>query len=162
MAKLEFEGKSYTNPEDIRSVLADLQIPYERWGVRDGPLGDDDEALKAYDAEIKELMTNRAYQTCDIVSLNKDMENLEEICRKFDKEHHHTEDEVRFTISGEGVFEINSSDDSKTAKFTAEAGDLIIVPAQRRHLFYLTDKKNIRCIRLFKTQEGWQAIYEKH
>ena len=47
----------------------------------------------------------------------------------------------------------------KNIKFTAEPGDLIVIPADQRHLFYLTAKKSIRCIRLFKNTDGWEAIY---
>ena len=92
--------------------------------------------------------------------MKKETPNLDVIAAKFDKEHHHIDDEVRFTVEGEGVFEINYTDEDRM-KFTAEPGDLIVITAMRRHLFYLTDKKNIRCIRLFKTKEGWEAIYEK-
>ena len=77
---------------------------------------------------------------------------------KFSVEHHHTDDEVRFTVAGEGVFEINVTADERV-KFTAQPGDLIVVPAWRRHLFYLTDQKTIRCIRLFKDNNGWEALY---
>ena len=91
------------------------------------------------------------------------MPNLDEICKKFDKEHHHSEDEVRFTVNGEGVFEIaDQSNEGEMYKFTAQKGDLIVVPAKRRHLFYLTEKKHIQCIRLFKTKEGWEAIYDRN
>jgi len=31
----------------------------------------------------------------------------------------------------------------------------------RRHFFYLTPKLTIRTIRVFKTKEGWEAIYPR-
>ena len=33
------------------------------------------------------------------------MPNLKTICAKFDKEHYHTLDEVRFVVDGEGIVE---------------------------------------------------------
>lgn len=160
MARLEYQGKSYTDPQEIKAIMAEYGVPYERWGVRATNAAADDQILELYKPEIEKLKTEREYQTTDLVALRKDTPNLDVISAKFDKEHHHIDDEVRFTVEGEGVFEINYTD-SDRLKFTAEPGDLIVIPAMRRHLFYLTDKKNIRCIRLFKTKEGWEAIYEK-
>jgi 1,2-dihydroxy-3-keto-5-methylthiopentene dioxygenase len=105
-------------------------------------------------------MKERSYQSVDLIALRPDTPHLDAITAKFDKEHHHTDDEVRFTVEGEGVFEINVSD-TERLKLTAEPGDLIVIPAFRHHLFYLTEKRAIRCIRLFKTKEGWEAIYSK-
>jgi 1,2-dihydroxy-3-keto-5-methylthiopentene dioxygenase len=160
MARLEFKGKKYTDPSEIKSIMSEYGIPFESWGVRGTSGATDDKIIGIYKPEIDKLMRERSYQTVDLVALKKETPNLDVITAKFDKEHHHIDDEVRFTVEGEGVFEINYTDDERM-KFTAEPGDLIVIPAMRRHLFYLTDKKNIRCIRLFKTKEGWEAIYEK-
>ena len=160
MARLEFKGKNYTDPSEIKSIMSEYGIPFESWGVRATSDATDDKIIGIYKPEIDKLMNERSYQTVDLVALKKETPNLDVIAAKFDKEHHHIDDEVRFTVEGEGVFEINYTDEDRM-KFTAEPGDLIVIPAMRRHLFYLTDKKNIRCIRLFKTKEGWEAIYEK-
>lgn len=160
MARLEFQGKAYTDENEIREVLAEHGVPYERWGVRTEESASDEEIIKAYAPDIEKLKSERAYVTTDLVALSKQTPGLDAICAKFDKEHHHAEDEVRFTVAGEGVFEI-LSDEASNLKFTAQPGDLIVIPAERRHLFYLTDKKAIRCLRLFKTKEGWEAIYQR-
>lgn len=158
MARLEFQGTNYTDPAKIRSIMSEYGIPFESWGVR-GTTGEpDDRILQVYKPEIARLMGERSYQTVDLIALKTETPNLELITAKFNREHHHTDDEVRFIVEGEGVFEINYSE-TERLKFTAEPGDLIVIPAMRRHLFYLTAKKNIRCIRLFKTKEGWEAIY---
>jgi 1,2-dihydroxy-3-keto-5-methylthiopentene dioxygenase len=160
MAKLDFRGKTYRMEDEVRGVLADFGIPYERWGTRGSAGSPDSTVLDVYKADVQRLMRERAYQSVDLIALRPDTPNLDAITAKFDKEHHHTDDEVRFTVEGEGVFEINVSD-SERLKLTAEPGDLIVIPAFRRHLFYLTEKRAIRCIRLFKTKEGWEAIYSK-
>lgn len=161
MARLEYQGKTYKNEQDIRSLLGQHGVPYERWGLRDGASGSPDhQVLSIYKPEVDRLMRERGYVSVDLVALKNSTPNLETIIAKFDKEHHHTDDEVRFTVEGEGVFEIQG-EDGAFLKFTAEPGDLIVIPANRRHLFYLTDKRNIRCIRLFLSKEGWEAIYQK-
>jgi 1,2-dihydroxy-3-keto-5-methylthiopentene dioxygenase len=39
-----------------------------------------------------------------MVALKSTTPNLTEITSRYNKEHHHTDDEVRLTVEGEGVF----------------------------------------------------------
>jgi 1,2-dihydroxy-3-keto-5-methylthiopentene dioxygenase len=158
MAILEFRGETITDHLAIKKILTNYSIPFERWGTR--PLVDNSApgVLNTYQPEISLLKRERGYVSEDVVALDATTENLTQLLEKFSDEHHHSDDEVRFTVAGEGIFEINISPDERV-KFTAQAGDLIVVPAWRRHLFYLTELKSIRCIRLFKDTSGWAAIY---
>lgn len=162
MARLEFQGKTYADPEMIRTLMAEHGVVYERWGLR-GNAGDapDEKVLEIYAAEVDRLKRERQYLTADLIALRPDTPQLDVIAAKFDKEHHHVDDEVRFTVAGEGVFEIMAPAARSMLKFTSEPGDLIVIPANRRHLFYLTPQRKIRTIRLFKSQAGWEAIYQK-
>lgn len=160
MAKLEYRGELITDSNKITEVMSSHGLVYERWGVK-GSVSSDSEVLSAYNDEIDRLKSSRGYVTADLVALSAATPNLDAICAKFDKEHHHTEDEVRFVVEGEGVFELQDAEEKDFLKFTSEPGDLIVIPANRRHLFYLTDQRKIRCIRLFRNQEGWDAIYIK-
>lgn len=165
MPKLEFKDKTYTRAEEVKAILADYGVPYEHWGLRPGASGGaDDAVLDVYRPDVDRLMRERAYLTVDLVALKPTTPNLEQILAKFAPEHHHVDDEVRFTVEGEGVFAIEAdpSRPHEMLKFTAEPGDLIVIPALRRHAFFLTEKKAIRCIRLFKTAAGWEAIYPKN
>ncbi len=118
---------------------------------RDLPLG-------AHQPALDELTKRRGYITQDEVALRPDTANLEGLLAKFDPEHHHDDDEVRFVLEGEGVFDIRSNDD-RWMRVVVEPGDLIVVPKGKHHRFELTDKKTIRCVRLFKDPAGWAAIY---
>ena len=161
MAKLEYRGKTYTAEADISALLAQYGVPYERWGLRAGAAdGPDEDVLRIYKPEVDRLMTERGYVSVDLVALRPTTPGLADLMARFDKEHHHVDDEVRFTVEGEGVFEIEA-ERGQFLKFTAEPGDLIVIPAKRRHLFYLTERKSIRCIRLFQTKAGWEALYER-
>lgn len=113
-----------------------------------------------YQTELDRIKKNWGYSAQDIVELAPETPNLETICAKFDKEHLHTDDEVRFVLSGEGYFDIRSTDDRWMHVFVA-AGDFILIPANRYHLFYLTDKKHIRCVRLFKENPSWIPVYRE-
>lgn len=158
MAKLEFRGKTYTQPQEIAMLMKEYHIPYESWGVRSLTDRSPDAVLQAYNQDVSRLKSDRGYLTEDVIALDPNTPNLDTLLAKFSDEHHHTDDEVRFVVDGEGVFEINVTADERL-KFTAQPGDLIVVPAWRRHLFYLTDQKTIRCIRLFKDKSGWEAHY---
>ena len=75
-------------------------------------------------------------------------------------EHLHTDDEVRFVLAGEGIFDIRSADD-RWMRVEVEAGDLLVVPANLHHRFFLTDREEIRCVRLFKDSAGWVPVYRQ-
>ena len=98
-------------------------------------------------------------QTIKNNSLSQDTPNLDQILSAFIKEHHHTDDEVRFTVEGEGIFGVNPHKDPPFEIYV-ESGDLLVVPANTRHWFNLTEKKSITCIRLFKENPKWEAVYE--
>ena len=111
-----------------------------------------------YQPKLDAFKAERGYGTQDEVGLKPEMENLDEICAKFDKEHLHTDDEVRFVMAGEGIFDIRSSDD-RWMRVVVQPGDLIIVPADKHHRFLLTEQKMIHCVRLFQDQAGWVPVY---
>lgn len=113
-----------------------------------------------YQSDLDRIKKDWRYSAQDIVELHPGTPNLEAICAKFDKEHLHTDDEVRFVLEGEGVFDIRSSDD-RWISVKVEQGDFILVPANRNHLFFLTEQKRIRCVRLFKDNPSWTPIYRE-
>ncbi len=95
-----------------------------------------------YQSTMDGLKKKNGYIEQDIVELKPAMPNLQEICDKFVDEHRHDEDEVRFILLGEGIFDIRSQKD-QWMRVKVEQGDLIVVPAGRYHRFTLTEKKNI-------------------
>ncbi len=107
---------------------------------------------------IERVKRDHGYITEDFVELKPDMPNLDEICAKFDKEHFHTEDEVRYVVAGAGVFDVRDGDD-RWIRIEVTPGDMIVIPARTYHRFYLTDEKQIRCMRLFANNDGWAPLY---
>ena len=113
-----------------------------------------------YQPVLNELKTAQGYHTQDVVELSPQMSNLDDICAKFDPEHLHTEDEVRFVLEGGGIFDIRSKED-RMFRIEVEAGDLIVVPKDRNHRFELTSARHIRCVRLFQDKAGWVPHYRE-
>lgn len=111
-----------------------------------------------YQPRLDTLKRERGYIEQDVIELHPDTTNLGAICAKFADEHLHRDDEVRFVLAGEGIFDIRDDAD-RWMRVTVEAGDLIVVPKDRYHRFYLTDSQQIRCVRLFQDSAGWVPHY---
>jgi 1,2-dihydroxy-3-keto-5-methylthiopentene dioxygenase len=144
----------------IREFLQPYGIWYEHWEV-DGRVAVDasnDEILVAYQPEIERLKTQGGYVTADVINVTPQTPGLDVMLQKFNKEHTHSEDEVRFTVRGSGVFHIHP-DNGPVFAIQVESGDLINVPAGTRHWFDLCDDRQIRCIRLFLDSSGWAPHY---
>ena len=152
-------NQTLTDDEAIRSCLKKYGIDYERWPLTRGLPVDvsAEEVLDAYATEIDELKARGGYVTADVIDVTPQTPGLEEMLAKFDREHWHDEDEVRFVISGHGLFHIHA--DSVVLAIEVEAGDLIRVPRGTKHWFNLCSDRRIRAIRLFQDTAGWTPHY---
>mgnify|MGYP000679837506 FL=1 len=139
------EGTELSTPE----LLAN-DVYYERLATRP----------ESYQGPLDALKGERGYIEQDEVALSPATPNIDAICAKFVDEHLHDDDEVRFVLEGEGIFDIRSRDD-RYMRVVVEPGDLIVVPANRHHRFMLTESKAIRCVRLFKDASGWVPRYRE-
>jgi 1,2-dihydroxy-3-keto-5-methylthiopentene dioxygenase len=93
-----------------------------------------------------------------VIDVNEQTPNLEAMLAKFNREHWHDEDEVRFIIHGRGIFHIHTTS-GIVAGIEVEAGDLIRVPRGTHHWFNLCADREIRAIRLFQDPAGWAPNY---
>jgi len=154
------QDRRLEDPAEIREFLAPFGIWYERWEVagRIGREATDEDILTAYAPEIERLKQQGGFVTADVINVSPATPNLDTLLAKFDKEHTHSEDEVRFTVEGRGAFHIHP-EDGPVFSVTVESGDLINVPAGTRHWFHLCDDRTIRCIRLFEDASGWTPHY---
>jgi 1,2-dihydroxy-3-keto-5-methylthiopentene dioxygenase len=154
------EDKRITNADEIAATLAAHGIDYERWTPAH-PVPDNaaaEEILNAYAREIDELKQRGGYVTADVIDVNANTPGLDEMLAKFNREHWHDEDEVRFIIAGRGLFHIHSASNAVLA-IEVEAGDLIRVPRGTLHWFNLCSDRRIRTIRLFQDTAGWTPHY---
>ncbi len=154
------EDRTINDPEEISAFLAPHGIWYERWDVesRIGTEATNEEILAAFAPEIERLKEKGGFVTADVINVNSETPGLDAMLAKFDKEHTHSEDEVRFTVKGRGIFHVHPKD-GPVFGILVESGDLINVPAKTQHWFNLCDEREIRCIRLFENQSGWAPEY---
>jgi len=154
------EDRCVTDPEAVRAYLAGIGIDYECWEPSHPvePTTPAKEILAAYSAEIQKLKERGGYVTADVIDVNPQTPGLEAMLNKFNSEHWHDEDEVRFIIEGRGLFHIHPRQGPVVA-IEVEAGDLIRVPRGTWHWFDLCADRRIRAIRLFQNPAGWAPQY---
>lgn len=162
MAKVHIPTEKRTLNEDfeIRDYLAGIGITYERWKpaheLAEG--ADAAEVLAAYAPEIERLKAEGGYVTADVIDVIPTTPGLDAMLNRFNSEHWHDEDEVRFIIEGRGLFHIHPRE-GNVISITVEAGDLLRVPRGTWHWFDLCQEKRIRAIRLFQDISGWTPHY---
>ena len=154
------QNRTLNDEQGIRDHLAKLGIDYERWPTseRVAPEASAEKVLEAYANEIEKLKATGGYVTADVIDVGPDTPGLEEMLARFDREHWHDEDEVRFIISGNGLFHIHGQSGEVVA-IEVNAGDLIRVPRGTLHWFNLCADRRIRAIRLFQDKSGWTPHY---
>lgn len=172
MAIIKIQGTNeiLESQVDVRAFLEQEEIIYEQWDVAKLPahlqekyvLTDEEkqEVLEAYASEIKAISEKRGYQASDVISLAEHTPNLDELLKNFERKHHHTDDEVRFIVSGHGVFIIKGKN-GPFFEVHLNPGDLISVPEGVLHYFTLAEDRKVVAVRIFVTQEGWVPVYEE-
>jgi 1,2-dihydroxy-3-keto-5-methylthiopentene dioxygenase len=160
IVRIPDEHKTIHDETAIRQHLASIGIGYEHWEpahavANHAPAA---EILAAYDPEIEKLKALGGYVTADVIDVNPDTPGLEAMLAKFNREHWHEEDEVRFIIRGRGIFHIRPNEGPLTG-VEVGPGDLLTVPRGTRHWFDLCADRDIRAIRLFQDAAGWTPYY---
>ena len=162
MAIISIPAKQIRTSEinEVRSIATGIGIDYERWENLHEISADasDQEILDGFSDEIKSLVERGCYVTADVINVVPTTPGLGEMLAKFNKEHWHDDDEVRFIVKGRGLFHI-APEGGDVVAIEMEAGDLIRVPAGTLHWFDLCGEQTIRAIRLFKDMSGWTPRY---
>ena len=149
-----------TDISEIEAYLGKIGIEYERWN-NIGVVADDvtdDEILAGYAAEIESVRQRGGYVTADVINVTPQTPGLEAMLDKFNREHWHDDDEVRFIVKGHGLFHIAPTG-GDVCSVEMEAGDLISVPAGTLHWFNLCGDRTVRAIRFFTYMSGWTPHY---
>jgi 1,2-dihydroxy-3-keto-5-methylthiopentene dioxygenase len=154
------ENRTITDSKSIANYLSTIGIDYEQWQPEHPvpPDASSDEILGAYSKEIEQLKARGGYVTADVIDVGPDTPGLDDMLNRFNREHWHDEDEVRFIISGHGLFHVRHQDGAVIA-IEVEAGDLIRIPRDTWHWFDLCADRRIRAIRLFQDTAGWTPHY---
>ena len=145
--------------EEIAKELCKIGVRFERWKAK-MPVADgatQEEVYEAYAPEINRLMKESGYQSFDVINMHADHADKDALRNKFNAEHTHSEDEVRFFVKGKGLFTLHT--EGKVFEITCVQDDLISVPTGIPHWFDMGDSPSFTCIRLFDSPDGWVANY---
>ncbi len=156
------EDRTLTNVGEISDFLSQFGIWYRRFEGSDS-LSDDatnEEILAAYAEPIDKLKAEGGYVTADVINIQPTTPNLEVMLAKFDREHWHDEDEVRFIVKGSGLFHVHPKE-GPVFRIDVTKGDMINVPRGTMHWFHLCSDRTIRAIRLFQDISGWTPHYSE-
>ncbi|GAC91371.1 hypothetical protein KN10_1807 [Anoxybacillus flavithermus NBRC 109594] len=165
--KVRNTGEVIEGNENVAAFLNNQGVLYEHWDASKLPnhlqnkfvLTDEEKAdiLATFQSEIEDLAKRRGYQAWDVVALCEQTPNLEELLKKFEQVHTHTEDEVRAIVAGHGIFVIKGDENTGYFDVELEAGDVISVPEGNPHFFTLMDDRQVVAVRLFIDPSGWVA-----
>lgn len=153
--------------DNVASFLEKQGVLYEHWDIAKLPenlrerfdLNDQEkeEILSVFKEDIEDLAGRRGYKTWDVITLSDATPNLDELLKKFENVHVHTEDEVRAIAAGHGIFIIKGEGETGYFDVELEAGDVISVPEGNPHFFTLMEDRQVVAVRLFIETEGWVA-----
>jgi 1,2-dihydroxy-3-keto-5-methylthiopentene dioxygenase len=93
-----------------------------------------------------------------VINIRPEVPGLETMLNRFNKEHWHDEDEVRFIVHGRGLFHVHP-EGGPVFSIAVVKGDMIKVPQGTHHWFDLCADRTIRAIRLFQDVSGWTPQY---
>lgn len=157
---LRDENRVLEDPAEISAFLAPFGIWYRRFEGSDQlpENATDPEILEAYREPIERLKAEGGYVTADVINVKPETPGLDAMLDKFNKEHWHDEDEVRFIVHGRGVFHIHPPEGPVFGIEMAK-GDMIRVPRGTHHWFDLCSERTIRAVRLFQDTSGWTPHY---
>ena len=152
-------GVAVTRDADVRALLATVQVEFERWDLSRVPEdATAEEVLTAYAEEIDAMKRRCGFVTADVIDITPEVPGLDTMLAKFDKEHTHSDDEVRFIIGGRGIFFLRGME-GQVLSVEVVPGDMIRVPRGTTHWFTLCTERRIRAIRWFQDPAGWSPNY---
>ncbi|GGP07558.1 cupin domain-containing protein [Nonomuraea glycinis] len=148
------------DPAEIAATLKEIDVVLRHWQVVEdlAPDADQEEVLAAYRAEVDRVIAEEGYTFVDVARLHPDdgddwPQRAAAARQKFLAEHTHDDDEVRYFVSGSGIFYLHVG--GKVHAVLCEAGDLLSVPKNTTHWFDMGTRPAFTAIRFFHDDDGW-------
>ncbi|MEW9552866.1 acireductone dioxygenase [Nonomuraea sp. NPDC050783] len=145
---------------EIAATLKEIDVVLRHWQVVEDLPEDagQEEILAAYGAEVERVIAEEGYTFVDVARLRPDggpdwPERAAAARQKFLSEHTHDDDEVRYFVSGSGIFYLHAG--GKVHAVLCEAGDLLSVPRNTTHWFDMGTEPDFTAIRFFHDDDGW-------
>jgi 1,2-dihydroxy-3-keto-5-methylthiopentene dioxygenase len=147
-------------PSEVAVTLKEIGVAFDQWPVAEefAHGGEQQAVLDRYKDEIARVVEAEGYVLVDVTQLHKTedpgWEELKTAARnKFLSEHTHDDDEVRFFVSGSGIFYLHV--EGKVYAVLCEAGDMLSVPGGTTHWFDMGSDPDFTSVRFFHDEDGW-------
>jgi 1,2-dihydroxy-3-keto-5-methylthiopentene dioxygenase len=134
---------TYTNYEEIARQLDNINVLYVQ--------------VSSIENIIEQIKYDYDVPYNDTIVLDSSTENYQSLREQFNKEHYHTDYEMRLFTNGTAKFFFNVSD--TVYELDVGPNDLISVPANVKHWFDAGEYPNIKAVRFFTEKDGWEANY---
>ncbi len=167
---IEPNGNEIRDLPTIQARLARLGIALKSWPAPSSPRArellakqsltdaEKEELLGLVEDRFEELKRDKGYTTRDMVVIHEGIPGLADLLAKFDKIHTHSDDEVRYILSGSGYFGFVEPDGQQFL-LEVSGGDYINVPANAEHWFEMRDCTRCKAVRYFIDTSGWTPHY---
>ncbi|KQP19457.1 hypothetical protein [Pseudorhodoferax sp. Leaf265] len=159
LARFDTEGRweeTWVCDGLVRQHLAPTGVQFGRWPLRPLPApGGLDAVQAAYAEELADLGPDFRLHSADRVALAPGDARWPALRQQFLAEHRHGDAEIRFFLSGTGLFYLRSGDGF--LGLLCEAGEWVALPAGLAHGFDAGEAPAFEALRLFGQPEGWVA-----
>lgn len=142
----------------VRQNLAAAGVQFGRWPLRalPSPTADGLAAVQAvYSEELAALGTQFTLHSADRLALAPDDLRWPALRHQFLAEHRHGDAEIRFFLSGTGLFYVRSK--QGFLGLLCEAGEWVVLPAGAAHFFDAGEAPDFDALRLFGQPQGRAA-----
>jgi len=146
--------------EDVAGHLIADGVRLEQWQLRlpgQGRSMSKDLILNLYQQEIVQIKSELGFQCADFMSVGRKNSNLISLRSRFLSEHTHSEDEVRFFISGTVLVYLHI--DQRIYIVQCGAGDFLVIKKGIKHWFDMGPEPVFSCIRWYGSEEGLKNQY---
>lgn len=151
----------YKTFDEINTALQKRGIVYEKWEAAKFLTANstDKEILTAYKADIDRISKKFGITSFDVCQVTENNPKKAEIRKKFNIEHTHSDEAVRFFVEGSGCFYVHFEERKEIVRFLATKDHFLVLPKGIKHWFDMGPDPNFRAIRFFATDKSWCAHY---
>lgn len=146
--------KVLTHHEDVAATLAEVGVHLERWQASTALAANsgDQDLLVAYQPQIERFKREYGYAEVEVLRFTDDQSKQAVSRPQGLEEYVQAEDEVRFFVTGRGLFNLHIED--RVFAVLCEKGDLLLIPAGVRHWFDKGENPYLIAICLFNAAQG--------
>lgn len=145
---------------DVAGHLAEDGVRFERRPVRYATALadlDNEQVEAAFAEEIIAVKQDLGCLRADCVTLKPSDFSSISIRDQFLSEHTHSEDEVRWFLSGSALFYIHVN--ARIHIVQCGSGDFIVIPKGTKHWFDMGPEPNYRCLRWYNSEAGLETLF---